>query len=213
MRRLAFTALGALAVGLLGVPTAQATVMIPLSVEDLSARSAAVVRGRVLAKQSAWDDEHRKIHTYTEIEILATVHATNAVPKTIVVRTMGGEVGDIGMRVSGTPKFEEGEEVFVFLRTDPRDARQFQVVGMAQGKYRVERDSGAAVAVPSEEGLAFVRPDASGVLKVSDDGPVTSRVPLATLEARVKKAMATSPSAPKLPSQPTAPNPPVAPAQ
>ncbi|MEQ8280046.1 MAG: hypothetical protein RMA76_01950 [Deltaproteobacteria bacterium] len=196
---------------LLAPLAAEATVMVPLSVEDLTARSAMVMRGRVLAQQASWDDNQRKIYTFTEIEVLSTVHTQNAAPERVFVRSMGGEVGDVGMRVAGTPKFSVGEEVFLFLRVDPKNAEQFQVVGMSQGKFTVTRDGGVIVAIPSAEGIAYVRPNAQGVLQV-DEGhsPVTSRMPIADLEARVKKALA-APTSPKAPTSPTAPAAPTTP--
>src|SRR5205085_11541571 len=48
-----------------------------------------IVRGRVIQSQAAWDEEHQRIYTSTEIEILEAMHgATDA--KRIVVRTLGG---------------------------------------------------------------------------------------------------------------------------
>lgn len=154
----------------LGASRAEATVIVPLSVEEMSREAAAVVRGKVVSRQGAWDEEQRRIYTYTEVQVSETLHAKGSVPPTLVIRTLGGEVGNIGMKVSGTPQMTPGEEVLLFLRIDALDASQFQVIGMAQGKYRIERSaSGELLAVPSVEGLAFARPDAKGNVRVERD--------------------------------------------
>ncbi|KKK86190.1 hypothetical protein LCGC14_2765700, partial [marine sediment metagenome] len=54
----------------------------------------------------------------------------------IIVKVRGGEVGDIGLKVSDTPQFREGEEVFLFLRMEKLPL--FSVVGLFQGKYTIE---------------------------------------------------------------------------
>jgi hypothetical protein len=175
---------------------ARATVIVPQTVEEMALASSAVVRAKVLQRQSAWDKEHRRIHTHTELQVLETVHSTAAVPASLVVRTMGGEVGEIGMRVSGVARFEVGEEVLVFLTPDPLDAGEFQVVGMSQGKYRIDRSGPIPMAVASVEGLAFARRDVAGKLQVAEDGAEKGgQVALASLVGRVKTAVA-----PKVPA-------------
>src|SRR5688572_21496650 len=71
----------------------QATVMVPMTIEDMAVQSAAVVRGRVLESRSAWDESHQRIYTFTEIEVLDPIHADQSMPKKVTVRTLGGEVG------------------------------------------------------------------------------------------------------------------------
>jgi hypothetical protein len=167
---------------------AKATIVVPMTIEQMAAESACVTRGRVVSQQAAWDEAHRRIYTYTEIQVLERIHSKGSVPDTVVVRTLGGEVGEIGMKVSGTPKFEVGEEVVVFLRHDPVDEHQFQVVGMSQGKFAVERaDKGAIYAVPSVEGLAFARPSAEGKMMV-DETTDASRISLGVMKDRVQAA-------------------------
>lgn len=169
---------------------AQATIVVPMTIEKMAVEAALVARGRVVNTQAAWDDAHRRIYTYTEIQVLERIHAPSAVPGTIVIRTLGGEVGNIGMKVSGTPRFTLGEEVVVFLRPDPMDAQQFQVIGMSQGKFHVERPlKGGALLVPSVEGLAFARPGSDGRMKIDPTQEDPARIPLDTLKERVHAAL------------------------
>ncbi len=191
--------------------TANATIIVPQTLEQMTVASSAVVRAQVVRRESSWDADHQRIHTYTELKVLDAVHKTADLGKTIVIRTMGGEVGDIGMRVAGVARFEVGEEVLVFLRADPLLITHFQVIGMSQGKYRIEGRGVSAVAVPSVEGLAFATRKPDGKMQVSDTGVDASKVPLTDVIARVKAALRTpapaqtGPTTPVLPAAPAAP--------
>ena len=190
---------------------ANATVIVPLSIEDMAVQSACVVRGRVVESHAAWDNDHQRIYTYTTVDVVDAIHAPVGMQKQITVRTIGGEVGKIGMRVAGVEKFAPSEEVVIFLRKDPVDQSLFQTVGMSQGKFSIEHEAkGRMVAVPSVEGLAFARPDANGTLKVGGDAPQANRIPLTELRDRVVAAISAKPaqqvpSVPNVPQQPTTP--------
>jgi hypothetical protein len=166
------------------------TIVVPMTIEDMAVEASCVARARVVNTQATWDDAHRRIYTYTEVQILERLHTKGEVLDSVVIRTLGGEVGNIGMKVSGTPQFALGEEVVVFLRSDPVDATQFQVIGMSQGKFHVERpDKGGAVAVPSVEGLAFAKPGADGKMKIDPTNVDAARIPLNVMRDRVLAAV------------------------
>jgi hypothetical protein len=185
------------ALALTAVPSlASATVMIPLTIEDMAVQSAVVVRGKVLGSHAVWDQTHQRIYTFTEIEVLDAMHTPSPLPKTVTVRTLGGEVGKIGMRVSGTERFTPNEEVVIFLRADPSDAKVFQTVGMSQGKFNVLHEEKATVVVPSHEGLAFAKPDEKTGTMTIGDAPEPSRITLVELRDRVKAAIAAKAAAP-----------------
>lgn len=162
--------------------------MLPLSVEDLTVRSRAVVRATVRQQQSSWDEGHRRIYTLTELAVSEVIHGE--APATILVRTMGGEVDGIGMKVSGTTRLMPNQDVVLFLRNDPGDTSGFMVVGMSQGFYRVERDTaGRTMAVPGMEGVAFVRNGREGPLV--DHSTDAVRMPYDQFRARVRTAATT----------------------
>jgi hypothetical protein len=181
----------------LSAGSAVATVMMPMSLEEMSVEAKLVVTGKVLSAQSAWDESHRRIFTYTEIQVVEKI-AGDAEPRTLVIRTMGGEVGDIGMNVSGTPRFATNEEVLVFLRQDPVEAQSYQVIGMSQGKFKVVRpEKGPVEVVPSTAGLAFVKRDQGGSYKVDETISPESKMTLDALKQRVVSARR-APTAPTI---------------
>ncbi|MEM7679114.1 MAG: hypothetical protein AAF449_24310, partial [Myxococcota bacterium] len=114
-------------------------------------------------------------------------------PATILVRTMGGEVDGIGMKVSGTARLLPNQDVVLFLRADPLETSGFMVVGMSQGFYRIERDTaGRTVAVPGVEGVAFVRSGREGTLV--DHASDAMRMSYDQFRARVKTAAEPQPA-------------------
>ena len=106
---------------------AEATIVVPLTLEQMQTRSNVIVRAIVLDSTSQWDRSEKHIFTFTRLKILETYKGDNAVGEIIRIRTLGGEVGGVGMAVAGTAKFQPSEEVVVFGRIDRYDAANFQM--------------------------------------------------------------------------------------
>ena len=208
--------LGALAMAFgataLLAPGAEATVMLPLSIEQMAQESVAVVRARVKHQASNWDEGRKRIYTQTTVQVVDPILSRLSLPDTIVLRTLGGEVGEVGMKVAGTPAFTPGEEVVVFLRSHPAAAGEFQVIGMSQGKYSVKRSAkGPIMVVPSVEGLAFARRGTDGVLRVAEADPDRpTPITLAKLRERILEAVTPAGDATLPPATPAVPVPPAA---
>ncbi|MBK8009898.1 MAG: hypothetical protein IPK13_00990 [Deltaproteobacteria bacterium] len=204
-----FASKAILAVGLFGffAPSlAEATVMVPLSIEDLSEKADAIVRGRVVNDYAAWDAAHQQISTYTEVTLTETMLAPSSLGASFVVRTLGGIVGDVGMHVSGEPTFTLGEDVLVFLARVGDEPNSFRVLGMSQGKYQIEVEGkGRLVAVADVRGIAFIRPPSMAA--AASDGaalePRPARIPYADLKARILTAVLKRTSAGSNPAAPT----------
>ena len=179
MRRRSSRRLTMLAAALLTLPfaasTANASVARAMSLDDMARGSDSVVRGRVIWTQ-AMTLPGGAIVTLTEVEV-EDVIAGDA-PATITVVEPGGEPGDtgVGMLVSGTAKFEMGEEVVVFAEaTRAGYAAHFpgavRPTAMSQGKLRVVREAGApARLVRDLSGVTRVKADAAeGWVPVAGD--------------------------------------------
>lgn len=183
-----YAALSLLFVGLvLGSGVAEATVVVPVTLDDMARNCVAAVRGTVVGHRSDWDAERRRIHSYTEIEVTETLAGGPAVGTRVTVRTLGGVVGKVGMNVSGTARFVEGEEVVVFLDQDPLDKKRFVVAGMSQGKFQVARDGAEPVVLRNTTGLAYARPSSDGTLRV-DERTSENQLSLSALRQRIRIA-------------------------
>lgn len=177
---------------------AGATVMVPVTVEEMTKEAGLVARAKVLAKSAEWDQDHKRIYTHTTLEVVDAVLGKAPEGGKILVRSLGGERDGVGMRVAGTPSFELGEEVLLFLRADRIVPGAFRVIGMAQGKYRLVREAkGRWMAEPSLEGIAFAKKGPDGVLRVDEsEASPSGRVPWLELRARIVKAAGAASASP-----------------
>ncbi len=107
------------------------------SPRDLGRESSLIVRGKVAAVRSFWNDTGTKVFTETTVVVDETYKGRRAA--SVSVRQLGGVVGHVRVNVDGAPVWKEGEEVLLFL--EPFNGASFQVAGFSQGKYTIERDS------------------------------------------------------------------------
>ncbi len=118
--------------------TEGSALVIKKSVQELTYEADAILIGEVKDIESRWNKERTLIYTYVTISVRKY---TKALPnmkevEKITVKVPGGEVGDIGLKISDTPEFREGEEVFLFLRIE--ELPIFRIAGLFQGKYTIE---------------------------------------------------------------------------
>ena len=169
---------------------AEATIVVPLTLEQMQTRSNVIVRAIVLDSTSQWDRSEKHIFTFTRLKILETYKGDNAVGEIIRIRTLGGEVGGVGMAVAGTAKFQPSEEVVVFGRIDRYDAANFQIVGMSQGKFSVKNNpNGDAVVTADFAGLAFASTSEGKVTSIEEKHlSPTQSIRLSDLKSRLTEA-------------------------
>lgn len=126
------------------------TLMIGLSTEDLTQEAENIVVGKVVKKECRWNEERTRIYTYVTIAVEEDLKG-KAGGEEIIIRHLGGEVGEIGLAVSDAPSFKEDEEVLLFLKKGKKPEVR-EVVGRAQGKFRVKRDEITGERVVISEG-------------------------------------------------------------
>jgi hypothetical protein len=126
-------------------PMAQASSALQMDVTALTRAASDVVRVRVFSARCVWMDEHRRLVTLVEVEVLE--RWKGSADAVLRVVQPGGELDGIGQRVAGVAPLAVGEEVVLFLE---RRGPWHSAVGLAQGVYRVERAPGVARAVPAE---------------------------------------------------------------
>ncbi|TKJ48031.1 hypothetical protein CEE34_00960 [Candidatus Aerophobetes bacterium Ae_b3a] len=114
--------------------------MVRKSIEELTSQADSILIGKVKKIESRWNEEKTLIYTYVTVSVKQHTKNLSGVGEVqeIIVKVPGGEVGDIGLKVSDSPQFREGEEVFLFLRMEKLPL--FSVVGLFQGKYTIEED-------------------------------------------------------------------------
>ena len=114
--------------------------MVRKSIKELTSQADSILIGKVKEMESRWNEERTLIYTYVTISVSQYTKTLSGVGEVqeIMVKVPGGEVGDIGLKVSDTPQFREGEEVFLFLKMEKLPF--FSVAGLFQGKYTIEEN-------------------------------------------------------------------------
>jgi hypothetical protein len=116
-------------------------IMRGMSTEELTIESDVVVQGEVKNVKAHWSRDGKTIITRA---IILRQHSIKGVlgRRNIVVEYDGGEIGDIGLRVSDIAPLKEGEQVILFLQSgiSKIDGEVFHIVGKGQGKYVIGND-------------------------------------------------------------------------
>ncbi len=186
---------------LAGVPAPASASLRSVSDDALARSSAAAVQGRVVATSAHWDDQAGTIYTFVTIDVVKSWGLTG-LPARVVVKQLGGIVGDTAFVVGGQARFTAGEDVLVFLDVRPRD-HTLSVAGLEQGKWLltgapdeatsamretrghdqaavVAREYRSAAALDALAALAGTRVSAAGAVVA----PVVPVAPRASLDPR-----------------------------
>jgi hypothetical protein len=125
------------AAGILAAPHADATTLVAKNVGDLALRAGAIVRGQVLDVSSAWNDQHSHIFTFVKLRVDESMKGDLGSEVTLL--EWGGQIGSLREFIPGSPLFQVGEEVVVFLSVRP--PMYPSVLSLAQGKFTIVTDS------------------------------------------------------------------------
>jgi hypothetical protein len=125
-------ALGAV-LGLQLAGDARASVSVAATWEGLVKESSAVAVVTATDSHGAW--ENGRIFTYTHVHVDRALAGELGTGADAWVRTMGGEVGNIGQRVEGEAVFELGKPSLLFAQPGPSGS--FHVTARGQGAFPV----------------------------------------------------------------------------
>ena len=142
-----------------------------VSLESLTRGAEAVVRGRVVNVVSEWSDDEEAIFTYAVVEVRRTLRGDVDTGERILVKEVGGTVGDFTVAAIGLPAFHFGDDLVLFL-SRWEDGGHFRVADFAQGFYRVSRDRLTGVEVVQPGPLQEV-PDQDPVPVLQPVAPAT----------------------------------------
>jgi hypothetical protein len=166
-----------LALGGFAARPALATVAILTSDAELTQSSRVVLEGEVLSAVSQWEDD--VIYTYIEVSV-GRVLKGRLKGSTVVVKQLGGTVGEIAWILYGSPAFRKGERVLLFLDTWPDGA--LRVAHLFMGKYDVVRDAGTG----RSRAVRKVGKEVELLAKQSS-GEITHSADLATFRDRIRR--------------------------
>jgi hypothetical protein len=119
---------------------AGATLVRPVTLTELVQMSRHRIVGTPLTASSRWETlgGSARIVTYTEVRVDYPLDGGAPAASSLVVRTLGGAVGDIGQVVPGEAPLRKGATAALFLENVKADV--FAVTAMAQGHYTLYAD-------------------------------------------------------------------------
>jgi hypothetical protein len=119
---------------LVGVAQLQSATLQQLSMNDLIAKSTAIVRGTVQASYTAFSGP--VIFTHYRVQVVEKWKG--AAGATVDVAVPGGVVNGIRQTYSGAPQFQPGDGYVLFLWTGK--SGMTQIMGFSQGAFAVAQD-------------------------------------------------------------------------
>jgi hypothetical protein len=166
---------------------AKATVMVEISVEDLTREAHAIIHGTVARRGTRTLARGAALDTATLVWIRPRRWLKGRGGRTVLLREAGGVGALAASAVVGTPRYEVGEEVVVFVEVHGGRAR---TASMAQGKFEVVR--GAPADAPRVRrdltGLGFARFGSQGMWVAP--APADRGMRLSELLERIGRAQA-----------------------
>jgi hypothetical protein len=118
---------------------AHASLFLPVTLTDLVGLSQHAVVATPGVATSRWETMggRERIVTYTPLRVESVLDGTSPSSE-LMVRTLGGRVGDIGQLVPGEAPLRENTTAALFL--EPVGSNLFGVTAMAQGHYQLMAD-------------------------------------------------------------------------
>ena len=113
---------------------ASASIVVPMTLKDLTEQADLIVLGISSETTSVWDSDRKNIVTYITLVPERCFKVTEC-PAPIRIRQLGGTVEGVTMTVAGAPKFYENERLILFLENTPSSF--YRVIGLSQGKFSV----------------------------------------------------------------------------
>lgn len=142
----------ALSAFLLLVPASvHATISRAVQFDEKVDNAAAIVIGECVAQRSQWDPARNWILTYSTFRIEKTLKGAPAQEITIV--TPGGTVDNISQEIIGVPRFREGEQHALFVRSSQAGPT---VLYLEQGAYKVLEERGERIVQPAVSSAVLV---------------------------------------------------------
>jgi len=107
-------------------------------INALSTGADVILTGKVTQQSSSWNDDNTRIYTKATIQVDEYLKGINN-GSSITVTYLGGEVGDVGEMYSHMPRFQDNEDVLVFLKKDNKNS-DYKVFNGENGKISVIDD-------------------------------------------------------------------------
>jgi hypothetical protein len=181
--------LGAVALVSICAALAHATQIVIMTPRQMGEKAQLVVAGKVSATESFWNEKRTKI--FTRIDFAVDASYKGSAPPVVSLLQLGGTVDGVRTSVDGAVMWKVGEEALLFV--EPYTNGTYQVTGLSQGKFRIERDpaTGAAyISRPALEGVKLVdETGAPAAAPVPGSAPPAAAIEKTPIERFVAEAL------------------------
>lgn len=161
---------------------AQATTVKLMSLLEKTEACPVVVHGIVQRVETRWAVFGARVETLVTLEVVEALKGDLAPGERITFRRGGGTIGRFTQTAPGLSRYEEGEEVIMFL--EPY-LETYVAIGIGIGKYEVETTAGGQKYVFHDPKVAAVRFDADQPIEV-EPHPAMEPEPLHLFLKRVR---------------------------
>ena len=117
-------------------------------IKNLSEGADMIVTGKVVDQKSEWSSDKSKIYTNVTIQVDEFLKGSSSQNR-IVIKNLGGEVGNIGETYSHVPNFANDEDVLVFVKKSTKD-ESLRVFEGDEGKLTLYKDKKTGEKVTSK---------------------------------------------------------------
>jgi hypothetical protein len=152
-----------------------ASIVPPVDFDTIVRRADLIFTGEVLRVEPRWVTTSAGRSIVTTVTFRVERVFKGDARDSVSLEFLGGRLGDVGLEVPGSPRFQPGQRDVICARGG--EARVSPIVGFNQGRFRVNRDPATGRDyVTTHAGHAFGR--------VSDLGrplPSVSRAPVMTM--------------------------------
>jgi hypothetical protein len=107
-------------------------------IKNLSEGADMIVTGKVVNQKSEWNSDKSKIYTNVTIQVDEFLKGSNNQNR-IVIKNLGGEVGNVGETYSHVPTFQDDEDVLLFVKKSTKD-ESLRVFEGDEGKLTLYQD-------------------------------------------------------------------------
>ena len=125
------------------VGEARSTTVIPPTFDALVSSAATIFVGEVMNVRSEWETTPNGRAIITLVTFRVEEVWKGDLGAVTQLEFLGGEMGDVGMRVEGSPVFRLGQRDVLFVNSIVRAVSP--LVGFMHGRMRVERDTVSGV--------------------------------------------------------------------
>ena len=122
---------------------ARSTTVIPPTFDALVSSAATIFVGEVMNVRSEWETTPNGRAIITLVTFRVEDVWKGNLGAVTQLEFLGGEIGDVGMRVEGSPVFRLGQRDVLFVNSIVRAVSP--LVGFMHGRMRVERDTVSGV--------------------------------------------------------------------